>query len=166
VADTPAAHHETRELLSRAVARSLSADGTTACFLSGGLDSSSVAGTAAKLRAPKPMQAYSIGFDEPAYDETEFARGRQRSGWLASAPLTADETALTLPGRSRLRSAVRQPRRSPFTTAHAPGERGCRRMLAGDGGDEILLAIALCETTAVRRFAGWPARLRTGAVAR
>ena len=170
VADTPPAHHETRELLSRAVSRSLSADGTTACFLSGGLDSSSVAGTAAKLRAPKPMQAYSIGFDEPAYDETEFARAAAeafRLDWHRHQ-LTADETALTLPG---VAAAFDQPfgnssALAVYHCARTARERGCRRMLAGDGGDEIFAGNSrYAKQLLFERFAGWPAWLRTGAVA-
>src|SRR5215831_17592869 len=45
----------------------------TACFLSGGIDSSTVCGMLARNRSA-PVTAYSIGFSLPGYDEMEYAR--------------------------------------------------------------------------------------------
>jgi len=44
----------------------------TYCFLSGGIDSSAVASFAAEL-SEKPIHAISVGFEEEAYDESEYA---------------------------------------------------------------------------------------------
>lgn len=64
--------HEFQNLLREAVAMQL--DGSKpACFLSGGTDSSTVAGMAA-LTSQTPVSTYSIGFDAQGYDEMEFAR--------------------------------------------------------------------------------------------
>ena len=43
------------------------------CFLSGGTDSSTVAGVLAEL-APGKVPSYSIGFQADGYDEMEYAR--------------------------------------------------------------------------------------------
>jgi asparagine synthetase B (glutamine-hydrolysing) len=44
-----------------------------ACFLSGGTDSSTVAGMIGKASG-KPAHTYSIGFEAEGYDEMEYAR--------------------------------------------------------------------------------------------
>lgn len=44
-----------------------------ACFLSGGTDSSTVAGMIGRVRA-EPAHCYSIGFEAEGYDEMAFAR--------------------------------------------------------------------------------------------
>ena len=49
------------------------AESRPACFLSGGTDSSTVAGMAAQV-CEQPISTYSIGFDAKGYDEMQFAR--------------------------------------------------------------------------------------------
>lgn len=60
------------ELLKDAVAIRLQSDVPLGCFLSGGIDSSLVAGIAAKI-SEKPIRTFSIGFDDPKYDESKVA---------------------------------------------------------------------------------------------
>ncbi|MFN3302173.1 MAG: asparagine synthase-related protein, partial [Roseateles sp.] len=64
---------EFRDILRSAVKERLGADGRTACFLSGGTDSSTVTGLLCKVLG-QPARAYSIGFDASGYDEMEYAR--------------------------------------------------------------------------------------------
>ena len=58
-----------RELLSEAVRRRLVADVPLGVFLSGGLDSAIVTTLAAK-HSTGPLECFSIGFDDPRYDES------------------------------------------------------------------------------------------------
>ena len=58
-----------RTLLSEAVKRRMVADVPLGVFLSGGLDSAIVATLAAK-HSTAPLECFSIGFDDPRYDES------------------------------------------------------------------------------------------------
>ena len=70
----------------------------TACFLSGGTDSSTVAGMLTKLRG-KPVKAYSIGFEAEGYDEMEYARTAARHFGLEHHEyyLTPDDLVTAIP---------------------------------------------------------------------
>jgi asparagine synthase (glutamine-hydrolysing) len=70
--DTVAATEELDSLLSCAVAKRLVADVPVGIFLSGGLDSSTVAALAAKSHPQ--IETFSIAFDEPSFDESRYAR--------------------------------------------------------------------------------------------
>ena len=61
-----------KELLLAAVKRRMIADVELGTFLSGGYDSSLVTAMAASLSAA-PVKTFSIGFEEEAYDESEYA---------------------------------------------------------------------------------------------
>jgi asparagine synthase (glutamine-hydrolysing) len=113
--------------------------GHAACFLSGGLDSSSVVGFAA--RSGRKTHAYTIGFEEPGYDESMYARiaAQHFGAELHLHYLTPDEVAAAIPiiaetydepfGNS---SAI--PTYYCAKLAHADGHTS---LLAGDGGDEL-----------------------------
>jgi len=61
-----------RAHLDEAVRLRLHSDVPLGCFLSGGIDSTSVAATAA--RQHRGINTFSVGFAEPAYDERRYAR--------------------------------------------------------------------------------------------
>jgi asparagine synthase (glutamine-hydrolysing) len=65
---------ELRTLLGRAVNRRLISDVPIGAFLSGGIDSSAVAAFAARELGPGRLNTYSIGFEEPSFDESAYAR--------------------------------------------------------------------------------------------
>ena len=65
---------ELRALLARAVKRRLVSDVPIGAFLSGGIDSSAVAAFAARQLGPNRLHTYSIGFEEPSFDESAYAQ--------------------------------------------------------------------------------------------
>ena len=65
---------ELRALLDRAVARRLVSDVPLGVFLSGGIDSSLVLALAAQHRAAESLDTFTIGFNEPSFDESAYAR--------------------------------------------------------------------------------------------
>ncbi len=78
LADNPIAHkteeeytEELREILERAVTARLVSDVPVGVFLSGGLDSGLVAALATKQN--NELECFSIGFDEPSFDESPYA---------------------------------------------------------------------------------------------
>jgi asparagine synthase (glutamine-hydrolysing) len=128
-----------RDSLELAVTRRLP-ERHAACFLSGGLDSSTVTGFAARHR-PEDTVAYTIGFEADGYDEMEFARTVARHFGVRheSYYVTPDDVIDALP-------AIVDEFDAPFGNASAiptyycaklAAEHGHRSMLAGDGGDEL-----------------------------
>lgn len=57
-----------------AVSRHTRSEVPLGVFLSGGVDSSSVAAAMAELGPPRAIKTFSIGFDDPSFDESGYAR--------------------------------------------------------------------------------------------
>jgi asparagine synthase (glutamine-hydrolysing) len=64
---------ELRRILADAVRSHMMSDVPLGAFLSGGVDSSVVVGLMAEA-SPRPVKTFSIGFDDPQFDELEHAR--------------------------------------------------------------------------------------------
>lgn len=62
-----------RKMVTESVRSSLLADVPLGVFLSGGLDSTIIAAAASQVESPEPLRCFSIGFDDPAYDESRQA---------------------------------------------------------------------------------------------
>ena len=122
-----------------AVARQL--DGSKpACFLSGGTDSSTVAGMAAAV-AGQPVTCYSIGFEADGYDEMAYARIAAKKFGCAHHEIyiTPEDLVRDIP---QVAAAYDQPFGNSsalpsFHCAQFAQADGVSRMLAGDGGDEL-----------------------------
>jgi asparagine synthase (glutamine-hydrolysing) len=128
-----------RRLLKDAVAARL--DGSkAACFLSGGTDSSTVAGMIREATG-HAANTYSIGFEAEGYDEMEFARiaARRFGTEHHEYYVTPDDLIAAIPqvathydqpfGNSSVLPA--------YYCAKMARDDGVTRLLAGDGGDEL-----------------------------
>jgi asparagine synthase (glutamine-hydrolysing) len=109
-------------------------------YLSGGTDSSTVVGLASRLTGER-IQAFSVGFSEERYDELEYAKitARRFDAAHYTRILGPDQALASLP---RLVEAYEEPSGNnsaigALACAEAARECGVRRLLAGDGGDEI-----------------------------
>jgi len=130
---------EFRDLLGKCVARTVTADAVGA-FLSGGTDSSTIAGMVTQLRG-RPLDTYSIGFEAEGFDEMDYARITSRYFGTRAHEyyVTPRDVADAIP----MIAAVYD---EPFGNASAVPTYCCARLarkdgktllLAGDGGDEI-----------------------------
>jgi asparagine synthase (glutamine-hydrolysing) len=128
-----------RDLLDQAVRREL--DGSKpACFLSGGTDSSTVAGVIGRVTG-QPAASYSIGFEAEGFDEMAFARTaalhfgtEHHEYYVTPADLQAS--------MAQVANAYDQPFGNSsvlpaYYCARMAHDDGVSRLLAGDGGDEL-----------------------------
>jgi asparagine synthase (glutamine-hydrolysing) len=163
-ADFNSLRDEFRQTLQQAVAQQLDG-GIPACFLSGGTDSSTVAGMIG-LAAGRPAHTYSIGFEAEGYDEMAFARiaARHFKTEHHEYYVTPDDLVRSIP-------TVAQHYDQPFGNSSAlpayycakmARDNGVTRILAGDGGDELFGGNS---RYAKQRVFGWyqalPAGLRS-----
>ena len=134
------AGEELQALLIDAVRTMADTEDNTGAFLSGGLDSSSVAGALSKV-FPGKAKTFSMGFPVEGYNEIEFANiavkhfnTRQHEYYV-----TPEDTVNAVPliaayydepfGNSSALAA--------YYCAKLAKENGVNRLLGGDGGDEI-----------------------------
>jgi asparagine synthase (glutamine-hydrolysing) len=127
-------HHE----LAKTVEMQLVSDVPLGVFLSGGIDSSAVAALASDI-APGAVHTFTIGFDLPAYDETDYARQVAESigSHHTSVTLTEQSFQEQLPDALR---AIDQPTFDLINTylvSRAARNAGMTVALAGTGGDEL-----------------------------
>jgi asparagine synthase (glutamine-hydrolysing) len=164
-ADFAALRDEFRDLLRNAVRRRLDG-GKPACFLSGGTDSSTVAGLVGEVTG-RPAASYSIGFEAEGYDEMAYARIAARHFGCEHHEyyVTPDDLVRSI---GEVAAACDQPfGNSSLLPAHYCARMaradGVTRLLAGDGGDELFGGNS---RYAKQRVFGWyqcvPAALRTG----
>lgn len=129
-----------RDLLPRVVKRSAGDLGAVGCFLSGGTDSSTIAGTLRQSRNA-PIRTYSMGFQTPGRDEIQYARIAARHFGMEAREycVTPQDLVDCIPvvaaccdepfGNASVVPA--------YLCARFAREDGTERLLAGDGGDEI-----------------------------
>ena len=156
---------EFRRLLRDAVARRL--DGSVpACFLSGGTDSSTVAGMIREVSG-QPAHTYSIGFEAEGYDEMSYARIAARhfgcehhEYYVTPADLVRSIAEVAASYDQPFGNSSALP---AYYCAKVAREQGVTRMLAGDGGDELFGGNS---RYAKQRVFGWyeqvPGLLRRG----
>jgi asparagine synthase (glutamine-hydrolysing) len=150
---------ELLELLDRAVKRRLMADVPLGVFLSGGIDSTAVAALAARHVGAERLRTFSIGFDEPSFDES--AHARRAAAFLGtnhqSETLGLDKACDVLPGiLERLDEPQGDNSLLPTWLLSRFTRRQVTVALGGDGGDELFAGY---DTFRGLRKMEWYARL-------
>ena len=130
---------EFRSLLEQSVREQADA-ARPACFLSGGTDSSTVAGMLRRV-SERPVTSYSIGFEAEGYDEMAYARLAARHFGTEHREyyVTPLDLVRSIPD---VAASYDQPFGNSsalpaFYCARMAHDDGVRRILAGDGGDEL-----------------------------
>ena len=131
---------ELRALLAQSVRRRLVSDVPLGIFLSGGIDSATALAFAAQQRPAAELSTFTVGFDEPSYDESGPAERvarffgtnhhATRLG-LESAYELIDEVA------SRLDEPLADPSLLPTYLLCRFARQSVTVALSGDGGDEL-----------------------------
>lgn len=143
--------------LDEAVSLRLRADVPVGCYLSGGLDSSSVLGLASR-HASQPLDAFTVVFDHASYDESAVAEETARLCGAHWHPLRigyrdlADHFADTVwhvEGLLANGNSV-----AKFLLSRAAAQAGIKVVLTGEGSDEVLAGYALFQKDLVPAAGG------------
>jgi asparagine synthase (glutamine-hydrolysing) len=145
----------------RAVALRLVSDVPVGCFVSGGIDSTVVAGTAARHRAG--IRTFSVGYDNMPQDERRFARivadyfGTDHEELVVSA---ADAAGVVVRLGRLLDEPVADMSFVPLHLLSCAARRSVTVALTGDGGDELFAGYpSMAADRWHRAFARLPAWL-------
>lgn len=110
------------------------------CFLSGGTDSSTIAGLATR-HFGAPARTFAIGFDVGGYDETRYSRlaarhfGTEHTEYFVTADdVHAGVEAVAMQYEQPFGNSSALP---TYFCARLARDAGIERMLGGDGGDEL-----------------------------
>jgi asparagine synthase (glutamine-hydrolysing) len=131
---------ELLELLMSAVDKRLMADVPLGVFLSGGIDSSLVTALLTRLHPPESIDTFSIGFDDPTFDESRWSNevavllGTRHHHRLFAA---ADLTRLVEPLAADLDEPFADPSILPVALLSEFTRERVTVALGGDGGDEL-----------------------------
>jgi len=128
------------KLIRDGVADEISGHKRAGAFLSGGTDSSTVAGMLCQVTGA-PAPSYSIGFEADGYDEMEYARIAARhfgcehhEYYVTPADLVANIPAVAQHYDQPFGNSSALP---AYYCAKMAKDDGCTKILAGDGGDEL-----------------------------
>lgn len=155
------------ELMAKAVKMRMVSDVPLGVFLSGGIDSTIVAGLMAQ-QSTRPIETFSIGFTEASYDESRYARIAARAyGTIHHERiLSAEECADELPGIvSRMDQPMADASCAPTWLLSGLARENVTVALGGDGADELWAGY---EHYIGIKIAGWynslPSFIRKGLI--
>jgi len=124
----------------RSSVRKAAGDESVGAFLSGGTDSSTIAGILSEV-SDKPAKTYSIGFEAEGYDEMAYARiaAEHFSTQHNEYYVTPDDVVAAIP---QIAAIFDQPFGNAsaipaFYCARMAKTDGLSKLLGGDGGDEL-----------------------------
>lgn len=164
IADLPAAVEQLEALAEEAVRLRLIADVPLGAFLSGGVDSSYIAALMAR-QASGPVKTFSVGFEDPRFDEAPFARA-------VAEQLGSEHVEVYVGERDLLALAPGMPGHfdEPFAdSSQIPmllisriAREQVKVCLSGDGGDELFAGYSRYQWAlkADRLLSGAPYGLR------
>jgi asparagine synthase (glutamine-hydrolysing) len=138
--DEHALIEEFRARVDEAVRVRLRADTPVGYFLSGGIDSSAVVGYASRHWSA-PGLTFTVGFDEPEYDERDQARRTAASvgAGFAEIPLSGEALAEAYPSAIAQAETIGNLHASArYLQCRAVHQAGYKVALTGDGADEVL----------------------------
>jgi asparagine synthase (glutamine-hydrolysing) len=131
---------EIRDVLERATKRRLMSDVPLGIFLSGGIDSSAIAVLAAKHVQRGHLNTFSIGFTDPTFDESEYARivAKKIESQHHHDTLELEEAATLAPELiARLDEPLGDGSLIPTYLLSRFTRQRVTVALGGDGGDEL-----------------------------
>jgi asparagine synthase (glutamine-hydrolysing) len=157
------AANELRALIDRSVLRQMVSDVPLGGFLSGGIDSSTVAASMCRARAASLNHTFSAGFREPTYSELDQAGLVARHLGVSHHELLVEsDVAFDF---SRIVGQAGEPFADTSSLAVDVLSRFSRRTvtvcLAGDGADEILAGYDTFVADRVHRAVRWLPRFVT-----
>lgn len=131
---------QVRDKLDEAVRLRLRADVPVGCFLSGGLDSSTVLALASK-HSPEPVKAYTITFNQPGYDEGAIARETSAHVGASFFPIAVDQAVFA----DHIADAIWHAEMlgvnlhgvARYLNSRAVHDAGYKVVLSGEGADEV-----------------------------
>jgi asparagine synthase (glutamine-hydrolysing) len=146
-----------RARLDDAVRLRLASDAPLGCFLSGGVDSTAITATVARHRTG--VRTFSVGFDEPRYDERRFSRAvvRRYATRHEELVVTAGDAAAVVANvGALLDEPLADTSFVPLHLLARAARPSVTVALTGDGGDELFAGY---RTMPVERWHARVARL-------
>jgi asparagine synthase (glutamine-hydrolysing) len=155
----PALVDELQALLVQAVSRCLVSDVPPGIFLSGGIDSSAILAAAARILPPNQIDAFTMGFTDPSFDESPNAKlvakafgVRHHVTYLTIDHLQNEALSIL----SRMSEPLGDASLIPTKTLSAFTRQKVAVALSGDGGDELFAGydpfLALNPALLYKRF--------------
>lgn len=167
--DPSTAIDELDGLLRDAVGRQMIADVPLGAFLSGGIDSSLIVGLM-QAQSTQRVRTFTIGFNEPRYNEAEFARQVARHLGTEHSELYVGDEDLrdVVPALPQIYSEpFADSSQIPTFLVSRLARESVTVALSGDGGDELFCGYDRYRQGAglMRRLRSVPTPLRTGIAA-
>jgi asparagine synthase (glutamine-hydrolysing) len=138
--DENVAREELRSILDETVRSQLVADVPVGVFLSGGIDSSTVAAFAARAKS-EPVKSFSVGFSRPEYDESGLARAVAKHLGTEHHEVRIEDARFDEATLDRILDHVGQPLGDtsciPTYIVSKLAAEHVKVVLSGDGGDEF-----------------------------